>query len=313
VPEPAEWVLRGFCEGLGIGSLPGFINKAVGKVIQTNVGILQQLYLKLQDPAVAKNIDEQALLAAGRLHLAGVIRGILQDLLPAFSVGPGAGLVNKDMVAAKGASLVDELIGKHLKPILHLTLGGIHDQLAAARAAADKNGCAVMEVYLAQLPRLIAISSRNTFFPIWQIVVEELFGRGAAAATLATSPVNKLMEEGRTRVKNVKKDSEELGSDISNKANQTADDVKKKEEGIQKDLAKYNVTAGSPVGGAADSAAKGVGGVADSIFGTKKDAGGGGGAGAAFPGSARLKTAKSKTIDADEWQEVNDKQPVVTA
>jgi len=313
VPDPEEWVLRGFCEGLGIGSLPGFISKAIGKVIKTNAGIIQQLYIKLQDPVVAKNIDEQAVLAAGRIYLAGVIRGILQDLLPAFSVGPGEGVVNKDMVAGKGASLVDELIGKHLKPILHIAMGGLHDKLAEARKAAAKNNCDVMECYLALLPQMIAISSRNTFFPIWQLVVEELFGRGAAAAALATSPVNKLMEEGRTRVKNVKKDSEELGSDISNKANETADDVKKKEAEAQKTLSQYNVTAGSPAGQAADSASKGVGGAADSIFGTKKDPAAAAGTGASFPGATRLKTGKGKNIEADEWQEVTDKQQVVTA
>jgi hypothetical protein len=160
---------------------------------------------------------------------------------------------------------------------------------------------------------MIALSSRNTLFPIWQLVVEELFGRGAAAAALATSPINKLMEEGRTRVKNVKKDSEELGSDISNQANETADDVKKKEAEAQKTLSKYNVTAGSPAGQAADSASKGVGGAADSIFGTKKDPAAAAGAGATFPGAARLKTGKGKNIEADEWQEVTDQQPVVTA
>ena len=324
VDKPEEVVYDAFSEVMKISELPGFLKTAIAKITRANLGMLEAVYLRLQDPAVAKNLDDAAMMAAGRSYLQGVLKGLLSGLLPGFDFGP----VSQKMVTGKAADMADDLVGEHLEPIIGLCMASLRDQLDEIRKATEPNHSLTMEVFLARMPVLLALMIRNSLFPVWQTIVDLVFGKVGGVAGMVTSPVKKLMDTGRNAASDLKKKAEELDADIKNKANDMSSDVKDKandvsssikdkEHGVTSTLAGYGVTAGSPLGGAADSVASAVGGasdglagavggLADSILGTASN----NAPPATFPGSDRCLNGTGKTIEKPEWKEVNDKQTV---
>ena len=100
--------------------------------------MLAAVFLQLQNPAVARQMDEHALLAAGRKYFQGVLVGLANDILPAMQTDiPMLGKLSSKMLAAKGASFLDDAIGKEIDPILEFAMGSLNDRLQAARRAAE--------------------------------------------------------------------------------------------------------------------------------------------------------------------------------
>jgi hypothetical protein len=291
-----ELIVDAFNTGLlGSGhNLPDIVKTVLMKIASVNAGILQAIYQRLLDPTVARQLDETAFLAAGRKYLAGVLVGFVNDLLPSYDA---FGLVNTGMATKKGGSMLDDKLGADIEPILKLAMGSVHDKLVAARQQADKTSSYTMEVFLALLPELMALMTRNTFFPIWQIIVEKVFGKGAAGAALATTPVRKLMDSGRDAASSVKDKAQDLDSSIKDKTSDAASSVADRENAIQQGSGGH-LSDGSMLGTAANSLAGAAGGLADSVLGAKKPNGAGGGG--KFPGDTR-KTGGSaeKLVKAD--------------
>ena len=317
--HPDGEILDGFRSALKIGDLPGFVKTAIGKITGATTGMLSSVYLQLQDPEVAKQMDEHAFLAAGRKYFEGVlenlIMGLVKDILPVQSVTvPGLTKVSAGDVLNKGVGFLDDELGKDIDPILEFAMGSLNDKLQAARQAAASASSMTMEVYLSQLPLLIALMTRNTFFPVWQLVVNKVFGSIGGVAGIISSPVSKLMQTGRDTAKGVKDKAQDLDSSIKNKAGDLASSVDDREKQIKSALSSVNVNVqGDPLGGAPDSLAKTAGDAADSILGAASGGSTKAGPPASFPGSARLTSGTGIEIKKAEWDAVHAKEKFSTS
>ncbi len=311
--HPDNEILDGFRTALKIGDLPGFVKTAVGKITGATTGMLAAVYLQLQNPAVARQMDEHAFLAAGRKYFEGVLAGLANDILPAMQTDiPMLGKLSSKMLAQKGASYLDDAIGKEIDPILEFAMGSLNGRLQAARRAAESGNSMTMEVYLAQLPLLIALMTRNTFFPVWQLIVGKLFGALGGVSNMLTSPVTKLMQTGRDTAGAVKRKAQDLDSSIKDTAKDLSSTVDDKEKEIKAAAASANVNLeGDPLGGAPDSLAKTAGDEADSILGAATGSPSAPpGPPPSFPGSARLKSGSGIEIKKGEWDDVDANQKV---
>lgn len=315
--HPDEQILDGFRSALKIGDLPGFVKTAIGKITTATTGMLSSVYLQLQDPAVARQMDDHAFLAAGRKYFEGVLEGLVMglvgDILPVKSVKvPGLSAVSASDVLNKGVGFLDDELGKDIDPILELAMGSINDRLQAARKAAGASSM-TMEVYLAQLPLLVALITRNTFFPVWQLVVDKVFGMIGGVAGMVSSPVSKLMQTGRDTAQGVKDKAQDLDSSIKSKGSDLASSMDDGARNAKRALSSVNVNVeGDPLGGAPDSLAKTAGDAADSILGAASGKDKPAGPPPSFPGSARLTAGAGIEIKKAEWDAVHAKEEFST-
>ncbi|MCU1258165.1 MAG: hypothetical protein JWO80_1050 [Bryobacterales bacterium] len=328
--QPYDKIFDAFRDGLGVGDLPPFVKTALSKVIGATSGMLGAVYMQLQNPEAAAKMNEAAFLAAGRKYFESVLNGLAMGLLPSFSQSiPVLGKLTSDMAVRKATSFLDDEVGKDIDPILEFAMHSVNDKLQTARRSAGANSM-TMEVYFAQIPLLIALITRNTFFPVWQLVTEKLFGLLNLPAALLITPVSKMMQAARDEFSGVKRGINDLDSSIKDKANDAASSVGSEASGLagSADRAENDalssaspyVTAGNPLQGAQDSAASGVGGAAAGIAGAIGDqadkwlgaAAPATAAPATFPGAARLTSGTGMDITQAEWQDVDTNQHVQT-
>lgn len=311
--HPDDQILDGFRSALKIGDLPGFVKTAIGKITGATTGMLCAIYLQLQDAEVARQMDEHAFLAAGRKYFEGVLEGLVMglvgDLLPVQSVSvPGLSKVGAGDVVNKGVGFLNDNLGKDIDPILEFATGSLNDRLQAARKAAGASSM-TMEVYLAQFPLLVALTTRNTFFPVWQLVVDKVFGMLGGVAGMLSSPVSKLMQTGRDTAQGVKDKAQDLDSSIKSQANDLASSVDDKQRQAKSALSSVNVNVeGDPLGGGPDSLAKTAGDEADSLLGAATGASKPAGPPPSFPGAARLTSGTGVEIKKSEWDAVHAKE-----
>lgn len=312
--HPDGEILDGFRSALKIGDLPEFVKTAIGKITGATTGMLSSVYLQLQDPEVAKQMDEHAFLVAGRKYFEGVIEGLImglvKEILPVQSVTvPALTKVSAGDVLNKGVGFLDDELGKDVDPILEFAMGSLNDKLQAARKAAASASSMTMEVYLSQLPLLIALTTRNTFFPVWQLVVDKVFG---GVAGMISSPVSKLMQTGRDTAQGDK--AQDLDSSIKSRAGELASSVDDRQRQAKSALSSVNVNVeGGPLGGAPDSLAKTAGDAADSILGAASGGSAKTGPPASFPGSTRLTAGTGIEIKKAEWDAVHAKEKFSTS
>ena len=309
ISKPGELVGDAFHSVMKI-QIPGLVRWPLDKICVANAGMLEAVFLALQDPDLAAKLDADALMAAGRHYIEDVIRGILLDLLPVFSVGPA----NEKWAAGKTSGMMDEYLGGKIEPVLEAAMGGLLGEFQAVRDSLKDKQAHTLEAYLGGAPLMLAVLVRNTYFSLWQLVVDEVLTRVGAGAAAAASPVRSMMNSARGTVADARKKASDLNKDIKDKATGAANDVKSKEQGLQNDIkqATYGVgSVGTPVGAAADSAAGAAGGLADSLLGGgASPGGGGGGGGAKFPGAKRETKGQGKEIKEDEWKDVQKNQAV---
>ena len=328
--QPYDEIFNAFRDGLGVGELPPFVKTALSKVIGATSGMLGAVYMQLQNPEAAARMNEAAFLAAGRKYFEDVLNGLISGLLPSFSQGiPMLGTLTSDMVLHKATGFLDDEVGKDLDPILEFAMHSVNDKLQSARMAAGSSSM-TMEVYFAQVPLLIALITRNTFFPVWQLVTEKLFRLLNLPAALLITPVSKMMQKAKDEVAGVKHGINDLDSSIKSKANDAASSVGSKAKSLATSAddaensalgkASPYLTADNPVQGAQDGAAGGIGSAATGVAGfigdeADKWLGAAGPAptqAATFPGAARLNTGTGVDITLAEWQDVDTNQHVQT-
>ncbi len=312
ISKPGEPVADAFHSVMGI-QIPGPIRWPLDKICAANAGMLEAVFLAMQDPDIAPKMDAEAFMAAGRHYIQDVIRGILLDLIPGFGIGPA----DEKWAAGKTASMMDEYLGEKIEPVLETAMGGLLGEFQAIQESLKDKQAHTLEPYLGGAPLMLAVLVRNTYFPIWQLVVDEVLARVGAGAAAAASPVRSMMDGARGAVADARQKASELNQDIKDQATGATNDVKAKEQGLQNDIknATYGVgSVGTPVGAAADSAAGAVGGLADSLLGSEAGPGGGGGdGGAKFPGAKRETKGQGKEIKQEEWKDVQDNQAVAVA
>ena len=272
-----------------IGSL-GFAEGIVTEIASANLGMMEATYKKILLDRAEAPIDKEFLLVAGREYLShrmisllaklsGV--GFLQDGADPLVKLPGLGGVGGDQIKEKLAGLLDATVMSKIESIISIAVNDLYEKIEGARKEAADGKSLTMETFLGRLPWFYTLMFRNTFFPLWDIIVEKLFGTVDGVLGAVMSPVKSALGSVQSAVGKAK--------DAVN----TASTVAKNLQNI--DNKKIGELIDDPM------AAMGLGG-------------GGGDAPpppAKFPGSPREAMAEGTPVTKDETDQVKDDNIVV--
>jgi hypothetical protein len=122
------------------------------------------------------------------------------------SVSPGAALLES------GKDELNDEVLRHMNVALQLTMGELVDKLEGARQQAVRENAIAMEVYLGMFPWLLALNFRNTFFPVWDLIMDNTYGKVSGPlgdvvkqAKDAMAEAKKKVDEGRETAMRLKK------------------------------------------------------------------------------------------------------------
>jgi hypothetical protein len=108
------------------------------------------------------------------------------------------------------AKIIEDKLIHYVDPIIQITIGDLAGQMEASRAKAEENRAQTMEVLLGRLPWLTALMFKNTFFPMWNLVVEKVFENISPQIAKVVSAVNGVFETAKNAV--------DTASDYKNRA-----------------------------------------------------------------------------------------------
>ncbi len=296
--DPGAPVIAAFKAVLKIDdSLPGFLETLIKEIMQLNTDFIQAVYQKLMQTEPNARIDAQAMFEAGRKRLLQRLLNMALDQVSilkklaneSFSVqgqkvGPGHFM-------DEGMDLLNRKFANQLDVVLRITMKELAGELQAARKNALSNKSLTMEAYLGVLPYLLAVLFRDTFFPIWDMVMKEVFGT-------VGGPVGSAVNSALDAMKSIKSVVD------------TARDYKKRAEAMPKvagDALSRGVGTGDKSGNIAQDEqdfndAKAL--QADRGSGSWDSGGGKAPDAPPFPLSARLPAAAGVDIKLDEWNQV---------
>jgi len=198
VPEQAvaDLAVKAFFKALGVSSLPGFLQTLLVELMAINVEFLTLVYVQLTFIDPSETIREGELAeAATRLIYDKLLRMLCDRCAAAQKV---LDTVDKANLAFNEKSFVDgkalrekgqdkliEELAPHVQKLVAFAMKSLVAELNAARAEAAAAHAVTMEVFLGRYPWLVALLFRNTFFPIWDLIIEKVFG----SATKALGPL----------------------------------------------------------------------------------------------------------------------------
>ena len=233
VPGAADCIVKGLDATLSdIGGVPNFMKTVIREIMTGNISLLEDVFARLMAKDAAAEINSALLLEGGRHYLTdriskaftklvfGMITGN-DDLTVAVPMG-GKTLSAQQLIGKQ----MDERLGKYVEPVLQICIGDLAGQLEASRKKANDEKANTMEVYLGRLPWLTAMMFRNTFFPIWNLVAEEVMGEISpplkSALKAINAPFDKAKDaidkgqEYKRRAEEAKKQAEKLKDKASN-------------------------------------------------------------------------------------------------
>lgn len=188
-----------------IKGIPDFVKKVMTKINDSNLGLLEEVYARIMASGADGVIESQYLVEAGRRHLSKRIVSIMGDL--AGGVLPGGGNFTMPMPGGKTldaqqfvAKILEEKLIHYVDPIIEFCIGDLAGQMEASRLKAEENKAQTMEVLLGRLPWLTALMFRNTFFPIWNLVIEKVFEQVMPEVAKVVQAVNGVMETAKNAV-----------------------------------------------------------------------------------------------------------------
>ena len=277
--QAPDLIVQAFTDVLAIGTIPPFLQGVMRELTSSSSQFLQAIYVHIMKQGAAKDVTEEMLMEVGRKYLIDKIMGIIISMTSLDFLNSDAKAVNVQGMGVSGKDVtnkvsdtLNEEAGQHAEVILQLAVGQLAAKLNAVRADAEKNKSLTMEVFLGHTPHYLALMVRNTFFPIWDIIVEKVFGAIAGPLAGAASPIKSALGTA--------KDAASKAKDIADRANKVQDQLGK---GVNltnpDDLKKL---AGNVMGG--DDAASAAGG-------------------GSFPGGARIVPGKSKKIEKSEIED----------
>lgn len=198
-----------------IHGIPEFVKKVMTKINDTNLGLLEEVYARLMAKGFEGEIESQLLVEAGRRHLSQKIVAIMGDL--ASGVLPGGGDFSFNLPGGKTlsaqqfiAKLIEDKLIHYVDPIIKIAIGDLAGQMEASRKKAEENKAQTMEVMLGRLPWLTALMFKNTFFPMWNLVIEKVFENINPQIAKVVSAVNSVFESAKNAV--------DTASDYKNRA-----------------------------------------------------------------------------------------------
>lgn len=222
-----------------IHGIPEFVKKVMTRINDANLGLLEEVYARIMASGASGKIESQYLIEAGRRHLSVKIVSIMGDLAGGLIPGgdnfsmamPGGKTLDAQQFIAK---IIEDKLIHYVDPIIQITIGDLAGQMDASRAKAEENNAQTMEVLLGRLPWLTALMFKNTFFPMWNLVVEKVFENISPQVAKVVSALNSVFETAKNATDTV--------SDYKNRA------------GHVKDKAASGVTSGSDLENLKDSA-----------------------------------------------------------
>lgn len=252
VPGAADCIIKGLDATLSdIGGVPNFMKTVVREIMDGNISLLEEVFARLMAADAKPEIDSSDLLKAGRRYLTTRISKAFTKLVfgmitggEDFTVGVPMGgktLSAQEMIGKQ----MDERLGKYVEPVLQICIGDLAGQLKASQKKAKDQNANTMEVFLGRLPWLTAMMFRNTFFPIWNLVAEEVMGEISpplkSALKAINAPFDKAKDvidkgqEYKRRAEEAKKQAEEVKDKASNVHAEKLQDLKDHAEGIKKE------------------------------------------------------------------------------
>lgn len=182
--ELANLVLNGFKAGLGVNSLPGFIERIITEITTVNNEFLRELYKKLLDRPAVQPINELEVYEAARMRMLDRLVGIVMENVQFLQTAKDFGLNMQGVNVQPGQALLDKSLEelnqqvlRRLNVALELTMGELVDKLEGIRQQCESANALAFEAYLGAFPWLLALNFRNTFMPVWQLIMDNTFGR----------------------------------------------------------------------------------------------------------------------------------------
>ena len=294
-PKPlGDITVEAFTKALDDVTLPDFVKTIITEICTMNAEFMQTIYQKLMQRDGSQPIQPEPLYEAARERLLQKLVGLLTSKVSFlqeakdFSIGAfGTSIKPGEMALDKGQTELNERLGSHLDPVLAIAMENFAMQLEGARKQAIDQKCHTMEVYLGILPWMYAQVFRDTFFPFWDILVDNTFGRIGGPLGDAVQAAKKAMKDAQKQVDKARdwvKRGEAVGGVV--------DDLQK--DGLKAGLDGQNVS------GYKDKF--------DEALNEKADRSEGGGEAPAaeykYPIEGRLTKASGKEIKLSEYREV---------
>ena len=196
-----------------VGKLPGFVTGIITEIASVNLGMMEVIYRKLLLDSGEAPIDEEFLIVAGREFLSRWMIDLLAKMSglgflqegsgPLLSL-PGIGGVGGEQIKNKLAGIVDSVVMSKIESIISIAMKDLHGKLEGARSDAALAKSVTMEVFLGRLPWFYTLMFRNTFFPLWDLIVEKIFGTIGGPLGSILSPAKGLLGDAKSAVADVK-------------------------------------------------------------------------------------------------------------
>ena len=233
-PQPpkaiADLVITAFKSTLDMSSLPTFVEDMAREILMMNADFLRAVYRRLCEMDPGQPIDEEALNASARKRMlqrmVDLVISEIGFLQQAKDFGPtlqGVQLSPGRALDAGEGALAGEL-SRALDPVLGVMIGSCVDKLEGARQQAAKEKAMTMEVYLGLFPYLIALNFRNTFFPVWDLLMQNTFGRVGGPLGDVVHSASSAMKDAKSKVDDAR--------DVKQRADKVAEDATDPNQGL---------------------------------------------------------------------------------
>jgi hypothetical protein len=176
-----------------IPAIPDFAVTVVIEVQKITLDFTKGAFDALLQRDPSQPIDEDAMFASGRRlmldRLVNLLVSQVSFLKTAkdFSVGVQGTTASADKFLGKGLDELNRDLGPKLDPVLEFAMKGFAQRLEALRKTAMNEKAHTMEVYLGRLPGLLSFLFRDTFFPVWDLLVQTVFGGASGPLSGALS------------------------------------------------------------------------------------------------------------------------------
>jgi hypothetical protein len=283
-----------------LGVSVGVVSDVIAQIMETDSEFLEAIFSKLIALDPSQTISGADVYAVARKRLLQKLVDIaisklqfLQNLEKQASdpsilksaSDPNKQVKGEDVMKKGGAFALDEMTDKlsvAMDPVLQFAMGDLAAKLDAFRSTAVAQKAMTMEIYLGRLPYLRALLFRNTFFPVWDLLIKEVFGN-------TSGPIQSFLDSSRGFFK--------TADDSLDPVRDTAGKVKAVDDQFEKENHNVQVGSSSNVQDYQDAWNKG------GASKTGKDA-------TApkveqdFPIQGRLTTASADPIKRDEWLKI---------
>ena len=116
----------------------------------------------------------------------------------------------------KALKELDGAIGPGLDHVIKLTMTQLAAKLEDIRKRGKGDNAITMEIYLGRLPYLLTLMTRNTVFPVWELLVKHVFGNLSGVLDTALSPMDSMLSAPANALGDAQSEVDELNDKITN-------------------------------------------------------------------------------------------------